>query len=345
MAVCLACRSRADSRRHAILAACCGLLWLAIATTTRAAEPSPLASPLIDWTNALQAGVMLDETARRADLRRAETRLARVAAPRDGCAEALGAQRYADLHVELARARDALGDRRGAEAAWHAVLDCTPRNATAQLALARLSMLAGESAAARARLARALELAPQFERSRQLGIRLDYLAGRWTEAASGAAELAAEHRNTAGHLSPSASKADDTEDGEPSGVRLSAAYWDLLALLARRRGGLPPTTTGDEPDPALGNFWPAPLWEHLLGLRDEASLVEAMETAATNPRQRREMACEALYYTAQLALAEGHSEDGRQRLARVVNLKVLYFVEHDLALAELAGQRAAGAAF
>ncbi|MCP5359217.1 MAG: hypothetical protein H7A14_00620 [Sinobacteraceae bacterium] len=340
----MACRSRADSRRHAILAACCGLLWLAIATTTRAAEPSPLASPLIDWTNALQAGVMLDETARRADLRRAETRLARVAAPRDGCAEALGAQRYADLHVELARARDALGDRRGAEAAWHAVLDCTPRNATAQLALARLSMLAGESAAARARLARALELAPQLERSRQLGIRLDYLAGRWTEAASGAAELAAEHRNTAGHLSPSASEAGGTEDGEPSGVRLSAAYWDLLALLARRRGDLPPTT-GDEPDPALGNVWPAPLWEHLLGLRDEASLVKAMETAATNPRQRRELACEALYYTAQLALAAGRSEDGRQRLARVVNLKVLYFVEHDLALAELAGQRAADAAF
>ena len=47
-----------------------------------------------------------ESAAVRADLRRAETRLARVAAPRDGCAEALGAQRYADLHVELARARE-----------------------------------------------------------------------------------------------------------------------------------------------------------------------------------------------------------------------------------------------
>lgn len=345
MAVCLACQSRADSRRHAILAACCGLLWLAIAAATHAAEPPPSASPLIDWTNALQAGVLLDDTARRADLQRAEARLARAAAPRDNCAEALGARRYADLHAELARSRDALGDRHGAETAWRAVLDCAPRNATAQLALARLSMLAGESAAARARLARALELAPQLEPIRQLDVRLDYLAGRWAEAAVGAAELAAEHRNTAGRLSSSASEADDTEDGEPSGLRLSAAYWDLLALLARHRGDLPPTTTSDEPDPALGNAWPAPLWEHLLGQRDEASLVEAMEAAATNPRQRRELACEALYYTAQLALAEGRSEDGRQRLARAVNLKVLYFVEHDLALAELAGQRATDAAF
>ncbi len=63
--------------------------------------------------------------------------------------------------VGWAAGLDALGDRHGAVAAWRAALDCTPRDVQAYAALARLQMLAGDPDAARAGLARALELARQ----------------------------------------------------------------------------------------------------------------------------------------------------------------------------------------
>ena len=310
----------------------------AVATTTATAIE---ASPLVRWAAGLDVATLPDEAPRLADLRRAELQLARAAAPRTACADALGAPRYAALHADLARARDALGDRHGAVAAWRAALDCAPRDAQLHAALARLQMLAGDPDAARTGLARALELAPQLEQARHLAARLDYLAGHWAEAARAAAAIATEHRSAAERRAGQRDDDRDDEDGDMPATRLSAAYWDLLALLARRRGALPEGPDG-EPDPALGRTWPAPLWEHLLGRLDEAGLVAALETEP-DARRRRELGCEALYYTAQLALAGGPSDEGRRRLARVVNLKVLYFIEHDLALAELARQRAAGA--
>ena len=80
------------------------------------------------------------------------------------------------------------------------------------------------------------------------------------------------------------------------------------------------------------------LWRHASGSTDERAVVAAIE-ADPAPRGRREKACEALYYTAQLAFANGRPDEGRRRLARVVNLKVFYYVEHDMALAELARLR------
>jgi tetratricopeptide (TPR) repeat protein len=317
------------------------LAWTAV-PPGRAAE----ASPLETWVANLEAPSPPGEAALRRQLRAAETALARAGAPTSRCAEALGAARYATLHADLARARDALGERTGAEQAWRAVLDCTPRDAPARVELARLLLMAGRLDAAREALARATRIAPQLQAAEHVGTRLDYLAGRWSDAARRASAIAARHRREAERLAD-ALDAEPDADAEapgatPAPARASAAYWEILALLARRRGGLPSggagVDGGPEVDPELGDAWPAPLWRHLRDEIDEAALVAAMD-GEDDAARRREIACEALYYTAQHAFARGQDATGGQRLARVVNLKVLYFVEHELALAELASRR------
>ncbi len=325
----------------ALLAVGCAAAWPALDTPVdRGVEPD---SPLVAFVATLDATTPPGQEGRLASLRAAEAALARTPGPLDGCAGSLGAARFGALHAAVAAARQAVGDRRGAVAAWRRALDCEPRDAGHHVALGGLWLTLGDLEAARAEATRAARLAPRQAGLEELQARLAFVAGRWPEAARRAQRVAERLQGVAPAGAAAGTGDDDGESaaGPAAGVAGPghdvAAFWRLLALLAQRRGGLP-WQDSPGPDPALEDRWPVPLWRLAVGTLDERGVVAAIEAQDT-PRHRREMACEALYYTAQLAFATGRPEAGRARLARVVNLKVLYYVEHDMALAELARLR------
>jgi lipoprotein NlpI len=75
----------------------------------------------------------------------------------------------------------------------------------------------------------------------------------------------------------------------------------------------------------------------------EAAVLNAVKDEK-NERRRREVLVEALYYVGQLRLANGETDTARRYFAAAVNLKVLYFIEHQMALAELNKMRDRSAA-
>ena len=293
------CRSPADPARWpASRAALAALLALSNATAVAAASSVPgvhpdLGSPLIAFVATLDAATPPGQERRFSELRTAEAALARTPGPDVGCSQSLGAARYGALHAGLASARQALGDRRGAIDAWRRAVDCEPRNARYRIVLGGLLLTYAELDAARAQAERAARLAPRQPGLDELQARLAYLGGQWSEAAVRAQGIA---DTLQGALPPAA--ADAAASGADGGGDL-AAFWRLLALLAQRRGGLPWEALPG-PDPELEDRWPVPLWSHAVDTLDERGIVAAIESEEA-PRRRREMACEALYYTAQLA--------------------------------------------
>lgn len=327
----------------AALAALLGMAGAAASTAPprpadRGVEP---ASPLVAFVATLDAAAPPGQEGRLAHLQASEAALARTPSPDAECSQSLGAARYGALHSRLAAARQALGDRRGAIDAWRRALDCEPRNARHHVALGSLLLTFGDLGGARAQAERAATLAPREPGVEELQARLAFVAGDWPDAVARAQRIASrlQRATPARAASAAGDEGGGSVDAPPGGDAGSevAAFWRLLALLAQRRGGLPWQDLPG-PDPALEDRWPMPLWRHAAGTLDELAVVAAIE-ADTAPRRRREMGCEALYYTAQLAFANGQPEEGRRRLARVVNLKVFYYVEHDMALAELARLR------
>jgi tetratricopeptide (TPR) repeat protein len=350
----LACRSRAEATR-ARLAGLLASIGLAAATgaapapgvAPAAADPEDR-SPLVALVATLDTATPPAQARHLTELRSAEAALARTPGPDRDCAQALGAARHGSLRANLAQARQALGDRQGAIEAWQRAIDCEPRNASHRVALGGLLLTFARLDEARAQAERAAALAPRQPGLEALQARLAYVAGQWPEAATRARRLATRLQDTT--VPAGADDAVVDADAEPATVppvlarsrgaaagSEIAAFWRLQALLARRRGGLPWRDLPG-PDPALEDRWPVPLWRFATGEVDERGVAAAI-AAQPEPRQRREMACEALFYTAQLAFANGRPDEGRRRLARVVNLKVLYYVEHDMALAELATLR------
>jgi tetratricopeptide (TPR) repeat protein len=299
------------------------------------------ASPLVALAATLDAATLPGQEGRLADLRAIEAELARTPGPDDECSQSLGAARFGALHSRLALARQALGDRRGAMDAWQRALDCDPRNPRHHVALGSLLLTFGDLEGTRARVERAARLGPRQPGLEELQARLAFVAGDWPDAIARAQRIATrlEGSTPAGAAATSGDDEGamlDPATGDASDGEQVAAFWRLLALLAQRRSGSPVQDV-PAPDLAPENRWPAPLWRHVAGNLDERSIVAAI--AAQDAARRREMTCEALYYTAQLAFANGRHDEGRGRLARAVNLKVLYYVEHDMALAELARLR------
>jgi tetratricopeptide (TPR) repeat protein len=325
------------------MAALAALLATAGAAATPA-TPRPAghdvepASPLVAFAATLDAATPPGQQGRLADLRTIEAALARTPSPDDGCSQSLGAARFGALHARLAVARQGLGDRRGAMDAWRRALDCEPRNPRHHVALGSLLLTFGDLEGTRAQVERASRLDPRQNGLEELQARLAFVAGDWPEATAGALRVAT--RLEGWTPGGAAATPDDDEGttrdpatGDASEGDEVAAFWRLLALLAQRRSGSP-LQDAQAPDLEPENRWPAPLWRHVLGSLDERGIVAVIETQ--DALRQREMTCEALYYTAQLAFANGRHDDGRGRLARVVNLKVLDYVEHDMALAELA---------
>jgi lipoprotein NlpI len=93
-----------------------------------------------------------------------------------------------------------------------------------------------------------------------------------------------------------------------------------------------------------GEGWPQPLLLYLRGEYDESELIAPIlfgdhpDNAQPNT-STDERLCEALFYVGEAYWARGQPEVARDYFAALVNIKVLYFLEHGLALAEIAKLR------
>ncbi len=114
-----------------------------------------------------------------------------------------------------------------------------------------------------------------------------------------------------------------------------ATYWECFLWLAQRRSGL---TSPEDYAAELTDEWPRPILELLRGALTEEDVLDVVEDEGNENRQRQKLS-EALYYVGQARLANGDAESARLYFTATVNLKVMFFLEHHLALAELAKMR------
>jgi lipoprotein NlpI len=252
-------------------------------------------------------------------LRHAEHALEQAGVPPDGeCARSLGATRFADLHVDVGAARVGLGDFPGAASAYRSASACRPRDAQILAALAGVLFDARDYAAARTAINASLAIAPRAVNSNRLAGNIDFVAERWADAVARFRYVAA---------------------SDPD--RVQAGYGQLMLWLAQMRAGIgKPQFVERLP----GEGWPQPLLLYMSGEFTEAELIEPIqegdEEYNSQPNTSTdERLCEALFYVGEAYWARGQPEVARDYFAALVNIKVIYFLEHGLALAELAKLR------
>ena len=114
--------------------------------------------------------------------------------------------------------------------------------------------------------------------------------------------------------------------------------------LAQRRAGIAkPEWVARTP----GEGWPQPLLLYMRGEYTEAELIAPIEEGNSRYNDQpntstEERLCEALYYVGEEYWARGQPDVARDYFAALVNIKVVYFLEHGLALAEIDKLRARG---
>lgn len=289
------------------------------ALATPANEPD--STPLLRYAMEQQFEALPDTTESRAALVAAEHALRQIETPRQGCARTLGAARFAGLWNALGEARANRADHAGAADAFRRAAECLPRSVSILSALATELKWMGDLPQARQLLVRALTIDPRNATVRQQLGQIDFLEQRWADAI-------ANYRYAATH------------DDE----RHDAAYSEIMFHLAQRRAGVAKPevlhrpkklrTDDDGEDDEEELEWPTPILETLRGVRSEQSLLEQAQDDSGYP-SAQERLCEALYYIGQERLARGETDVARRYLAAVVNTRVLYFIEHNLALSEL----------
>lgn len=254
-----------------------------------------------------------------AELREAEHALERAHAPPDAeCAASLGARRFAELHGAVGVARSMFGDFAGAARAYRRAHACRPRDADVLAALAGALFDARSYADARIAVNAALAIDPRAVNINRIAGNLDYVEERWADA-------------IARFRYVSASDVD----------RVQAGYGQLMYYLAQLRAGVAqPQFVARTP----GEGWPQPLLLYLRGEYDESELISPIEAGDDEDNLQPntstdERLCEALFYVGEAHWARGEPQVARDYFAALVNLKVLYFLEHGLALAEIAKLR------
>jgi lipoprotein NlpI len=273
---------------------------------------SAAGTPLLDYASQLSFDSPPNAAQYRRQLEDITHRLERDPPPPSDCARTLGAQRFAGLLDELGAAHAALGDHAAAIDAYQRALACSPRTLYLLAELSEELLYAGRYAEARAVVSRGLAIDRRDYRLAGVRSRLEFVEERWMDAIS--------------WLRFTTQVAVDTEQ---------AAYWECFLWLAQRRTGVAHPTLIERP---LTTQWPRPVLNTLEGALAEAQLLEAIEAEA-DPARRREILVEALYYVGEARLAAGSVDTARRYFAAVVNLKVLTFIEHYMALAELAKMR------
>ena len=282
------------------------------------AAADPATHPLLELARDLQATRKLDlrDTPGSPELRQAEHALEQAHAPQDAeCAHSLGAARFADLHMDVGAAHVGLGDFSGAATAYRRAHSCRPRDSQILAALAGVLFDARDYSGARASINAALAIEPRSVNSNRLAGNIDFVGERWADAVARFRYVAA---------------------SDPD--RVQASYGQLMLWLAQMRAGVAkpeyvPRT------PAEG--WPQPLLQYMRGEYTEEELVipikEGDDGDNSQPNTSTdERLCEALFYVGEAYWARGQPEVARDYFAALVNIKVIYFLEHGLALAEIA---------
>jgi lipoprotein NlpI len=229
--------------------------------------------------------------------------------PESDCAHTLGARRFATLFDDLGSVQSELGHFAQASEAYEKALACTPRAPFLRAELATEMLHLGRYEEARAAIQRAVPAGRGDYRSDTILAQLDFIQERWNDAIA--------------HLRNAVVEAPDDEQ---------ATYWQCFLWLAQKRSGVRQPTLGAR-KPAQD--WPEPILEFLQGSITEQALLDAVRNEESDQR-RREILSEALFYSGERWLQEGRIEEGRRYLEGTVRLKVVSFVEHHVALAELA---------
>jgi len=302
------------SARPAILA---GLLLLA----PLAAVATDATRPLLEFARQREVKHAHGERniTSRKDLLEAEHALEQARVPPEAqCAASLGARRYANLYGTLAATRAAAGDLAGAAAAYRSAHACRPRDPDILAALGGVLFDGRDYAAARAEVNAALDMDPRAVVTNRLAGNIAFIDERWADAVARFRYVAS---------------------SDPD--RVQAAYGQLMLWLAQARAGVPhPEFVTRSP----GDGWPQPLLLYLVGEYTEQELVarviEGDNDSNTQPNTSTdERLCEALFYVGEAYWARGDRDTARDYFAALVNLRVLYFLEHGLALAEIAKLR------
>ncbi len=309
----------ARSRRSRIRAYAGHTVLLAFAITAIAvsgetpSDPTPLLTYAAsqNFTPSMPARV---EAVYRKRLDRINFDLKRDPPPQTNCAQFLGARRFANLYDDLGGVYSNIGDDARAADAYAKALECNPRATFLHANRASALIDAGRYSEARAEIERELTLGRGNFALHTLITQLDFIDHRWPEAAESARLAVTEA----------------PDDGQ-------ATYWQCFLWLAQMHDRVPLPALADR---RTFSGWPAPILESLQGAISEAELVDAV-SAERDAARRREILSEALYYTGQQRLAAGKTDEASRYFEAVVSLKVLYFIEHHLAAAELARLRPA----
>lgn len=249
-------------------------------------------------------------------VREALHQLEQAHAPDDAsCAATMGAARFAELHIRLAAAQADAGDLAAAAAAYRRAQACRPHDADILAALAGVLFDARDLRGARATITRSLDIDPRSVSSNRLAGNLDFVEERWADAMARFRYVAS-----------------SDED------RRQAGYGQLMYWLAQRRAGVPKPEFVTR-TPADG--WPQPLLLYMRGEYTEAELIAPINEGDSSDNDipntgTDERLCEALFYVGEEYWARGQPEVARDYFAALVNIKVLYFLEHGIALAEIA---------
>jgi lipoprotein NlpI len=292
---------------------------LALPVTAAPAEAELSDHPLLDLARELQKQRKPDlRVAPGApELRQAEHSLSQAKPPADdGCAGSIGATRFAVLHVDLAAARTAQGDFPGAIQSYRSAHACRPRDPFILSALAGVLFDSRDYTGAREAIDESLAIDPRAVNANRLAGNIDFVEERWANATGRFRYVAA---------------------SDPD--RVQAGYGQLMFWLSQMRAGVPkPEFIERTP----GEGWPQPLLLYMRGQYTEAELTVPVRKGDDEEQPNSstdERLCEALFYVGEAYWARGQSDVARDYFAALVNIKVIYFLEHGLALAEIAKLR------
>jgi tetratricopeptide (TPR) repeat protein len=279
------------------------------------AEPADSASktPLFDYATEQPVVPPPNDNFVRKQIATFEAEMSRHPPPPDGeCAHTLGATRFAAQYDDLGAAQSNAGNYTAAIEAYEKALACTPRAADIHAELATELFHAGRLADARTTASRGVALTDNDSVFDGVLMQLDFIEEHWAETVS--------------RLRAMTTTETDAQ---------RATYYQCFLWLAQRRAGVkqPELVARTEYEE-----WPAQILATLKGTMTEAELLDEIR-AQKNEVGRREELVEALYYIGQSRLANGETGTARRYFAAAVNLKVLYFIEHHLALAEIVKMR------
>ena len=255
----------------------------------------------------------------RGQVREARHLLEKSQAPADAdCAGSLGAARYANLHIELASAQAAAGDFPAAAESYRHAHACRPHDADILGALAGVLFDARDYRGTRDAITESLAIDPRSVGSNRLAGNLEYVEEHWADAIARFRYVAA-----------------SDED------RRQAGYGQLMYWLAQRRAGV---AKPEFVERTPGEGWPQPLLLFMRGEYTEAELLGPIDAGDADSNllpntSTDERLCEALFYVAEEYWARGQRDVARDYLTALVNIRVLYFLEHGIALAEIAKLR------